>query len=100
MHVKDGKVTGYYCDRHMAYLALKEDSMNDGLYRASRWFRIGEFKEKGLREVLEKESGEATVERVGIPVNEVMYMAEMENIKIVREKYDNQYITLLSLREG
>jgi len=48
--------------------------------------------------------GEATVERVayllGIPVNEVMHMAEMENIKIVREKYDNQYITLLSLREG
>jgi len=68
MHVKDGKVIGYYCDKHMKYPTLKEDSMNDGLYRASRWFRIGEFKEKNLREVL--------------------------------EKYDNQYITLLSLREG
>jgi len=55
MHVKDGRVIGYYCDRHMTYLALKENSLNNnGLYRGSRWFRIGEFKEKSLREVLER----------------------------------------------
>jgi len=64
MHVKDGEVIGYYCDRHMAYLTLKEDSMNNGLYRASRLFRTGEFREKNLREVLEMEGGEAAVERI------------------------------------
>jgi hypothetical protein len=37
MHVKDGRVIGYYCDRHMTYLALKENSLNNnGLYRGSR----------------------------------------------------------------
>jgi len=75
--------------------------MNDGLYRGSRWFRIGEFKEKSLREILEKEGGEATIERVayllGITVNEVLHIVRVENIKIIREKYGNQYITLLSL---
>jgi len=55
MHIKDGRVTGYYCDRHMTYLALKENSLNNnGLYRGSRWFSMGEFKEKGLRKVLER----------------------------------------------
>jgi len=80
---------------------MNEDSMNDGLYRGSRWFRIGEFKEKSLREILEKEGGEATIERVayllGITVNEVLHIVRVENIKIIREKYGNQYITLLSL---
>mgnify|MGYP000243217806 CR=1 FL=1 len=81
IRVKDGKVIGYYCDRHMTYLALKEDSMNNGLPRCSRWFRIGEFKEKGLREILEKEGGEATVERVayllGRSINDVLYITEV-----------------------
>jgi len=55
-------------DRHMAYLALKEDSLNNnGLYRASRLFRIGEFKEKGLREVLEKEGGGGNSREGSIP---------------------------------
>ena len=53
--------------------------------------------------VLEEEGGEATVERIayllGRSINEILFMAEVENIKIVREKYSNQYITLLSLRE-
>ena|GEM_PF-1250334 len=49
MRVKDGRVIGYYCDKHMTYLVLKEDSLNNnGLYKGSRWFRIGEF-EKGSR---------------------------------------------------
>jgi len=29
----------------MTYLALEEDSMNNGSYGGSRWFRIGEFRE-------------------------------------------------------
>jgi len=103
IRIKDGKVIGYYCDRHISYIALKEDSMNDGLYRGSRWFKMGDYKERTLREVLEKEGGEATVERVayllGITVNEVLCMTGMEDIKIVKEKYSNQYITFLSLRE-
>jgi len=36
IRIKDGKVIGYYCDRHMLYIALEEDSMNNGLYRGSR----------------------------------------------------------------
>ena len=104
IRVKDGRVLGYYCDKHMTYLALREDSMNDGLYRGSRWFRIGEFREKSLREVLEREGGEVTVERVayllGKNINEVLYVAEVEDIKIVREKYNNQYITLLYLKQN
>jgi len=40
MHVKDGEVIGYYCDRHITYLAMNEDAVNNGLYRSSRWFRI------------------------------------------------------------
>ncbi|GEM_PF-1065300 len=101
IHVKDGRVIGYYCDIHMSYLAMNEDAVNNGLYRDSRWFRIGEFREKNLKEVLDREGGEATVERVayllGRSINDVLYIAEIENIKIVREKYSNQYITLLSL---
>jgi len=105
MHVKDGEVIGYYCDRHMTYLALKEDSTNDGLYRGSRWFRIGEFREKSLREVLEREGGEATVERItyllGRSIDEVLYITGTENVRIVREGYSltsNQYITPLSFK--
>ncbi len=49
------RVIRYYCDRHTAYLALKEDSLNNnGSYRGSRWFKIGEFREENLREVLER----------------------------------------------
>jgi len=81
MRVKDGKVIGYYCYRHMTYLAINEDSMNNGLYRSSRMFRIGEFREKNLREVLEKYCGEATVERMayllGRSINDVLYMTEV-----------------------
>ena len=77
IRVKDGRVLGYYCDRHMTYLAMNEDSMNDGLYRGSRWFRMGDYKERALREVLQREGGEAKVERVayllGRAVNEVLY---------------------------
>ena len=36
--------------------------MNNGLYRGSRWFRMWDYKERSLREVLEKEGGEAIVE--------------------------------------
>lgn len=100
IHVKDGRVIGYYY-MHMSYLAMNEDAINNGLYRGSRWFRIGEFREKNLKEVLEREGGEATVEIVayllGRSINDISYIAEIENIKIVREKYSNQYITLLSL---
>jgi len=42
----------------MTYLALKEDSMDNGLYRGSRGFRVGEFREKSLREVLERGRGD------------------------------------------
>ena len=88
----------------MAYLTLKEDSMNNGLYRASRWFRTGEFRERSLREILEKEGGEATVERIayllGRSIYEVLHIAEVNGIKSVRERYNNQYITLLSLKES
>jgi len=46
----------------------------------------------------------AIVERVayllGMTINEVLYTACVENIKIARKKYSNQNITLLSLKEG
>ena len=46
--VKDGRIIGYYCDKHMTYLALKEE----------------EFREKSLKEVLEEVSREEILERV------------------------------------
>ena len=78
MHVKDGRVIGYYCDRHMTYLALKEDSMNNGLPRCSRWFRIGEFRERSLRSVLEREVGEATIERVACLLSTSVLIHKLE----------------------
>jgi len=34
IHIKDGRVLGYYYDIFMTYLTFKEDSLNDnGLYR-------------------------------------------------------------------
>ena len=58
-----------------------------------------------MRSVLEEEDGRTTVERIAHlldeSINEVLHIAEMENIKIVREKYsNNQYITLLSLKKN
>jgi len=54
IRIKDGRIIGYYCDKHMTYLALKEDSLNDGLYGGSRWFRVGEFREKFWKERMKR----------------------------------------------
>jgi hypothetical protein len=36
MRIKDGNVIGYHYDKHITYLALEEDPMNNGLYRDYR----------------------------------------------------------------
>jgi len=70
----------------MTYLALNEDSLNNnGLYRGSRWFRMGEFREKSLSSVLDEEVRTRTVERVacllGKSINKELCIAWVESIK-------------------
>jgi hypothetical protein len=96
----NGSPSGYYCEEHAKYVML-----NDGV---GRWFRVEDYREKSIKEILLSEGGEATLERVaylsGKTVQEILRIAIIDgNIKIVRRKYNlsqEYYTTYLTLEDG
>jgi hypothetical protein len=91
--------SGYYCEGHAKYIML-----NDGV---GRWFRVEDYKEKSIKEILLSEGGEATLERVaylsGKSIEEIIRIAISEDVRIVRRKYSlsqDYYTTYLTLENG
>ncbi|MCL7384532.1 MAG: hypothetical protein LZ174_09625 [Thaumarchaeota archaeon] len=89
----------YYCEEHAKYIML-----NDGVQ--GRWFRIEDYRERDIKEILASEGGEATLERVaylsGKSIEEITRIAINENIKMVRRKYSlsQDYYTTYLVLEG
>jgi hypothetical protein len=95
----NGSASGYYCEKHSIPMML-----NDGVQ--GRWFRIEDYRERDIKEILASEGGEATLERVaylsGKSIEEITRIAINENIKMVRRKYSlsQDYYTTYLVLEG
>jgi hypothetical protein len=96
----NGSASGYYCEKHSIPMML-----NDGVQ--GRWFRVEDYRERSIKEILASEGGEATLERIaylsGKSIEEIIRIAISENLKMVKKKYSlsqDYYTTYLTLGDG